>query len=95
MSRATAGSLNDRIAGVYELIADTAERRAKDRGLQLLATAPGARALEIGTGSGRALERLARDAGAAGAVWGLDLCRPIPVRDCITSAGSTWIRRRT
>jgi demethylmenaquinone methyltransferase/2-methoxy-6-polyprenyl-1,4-benzoquinol methylase len=56
----------------YDLIADPAERQARDRGLDLLNARPGERVLEVGAGTGRALIRLARAVGPSGRVCGLD-----------------------
>jgi demethylmenaquinone methyltransferase/2-methoxy-6-polyprenyl-1,4-benzoquinol methylase len=56
----------------YDLIADPAEHRARDRGLDLLNARPGERVLEIGAGTGRALIRLAQAVGPVGEVCGID-----------------------
>jgi demethylmenaquinone methyltransferase/2-methoxy-6-polyprenyl-1,4-benzoquinol methylase len=62
----------DRISAVYDLIADPAEHGARDRGLALLDARPGERVLEIGSGTGRALAKLAAAVGPRGLVCGLD-----------------------
>jgi demethylmenaquinone methyltransferase/2-methoxy-6-polyprenyl-1,4-benzoquinol methylase len=75
MSRPTAGPAGaryDRMSVAYDLIADPAEHRARDRGLDLLNAGPGERVLEIGAGTGRALIRLAQAVAPLGEVCGLD-----------------------
>ena len=71
--RISAAPFYDRISAAYELIADAAEHEARERGLDVLAVNPGEQVLEIGAGTGRALERLAREAGPRGRVCGLDV----------------------
>jgi demethylmenaquinone methyltransferase/2-methoxy-6-polyprenyl-1,4-benzoquinol methylase len=62
----------DRVAAVYDLVADPAEHRARNQGLRLLSCRSGDRVLEIGTGTGRALLRLAQAVGTSGEAVGLD-----------------------
>ena len=71
--RPSAQRFYDRISRAYDLIADAGEHKARERGLELLAPAPGERALEIGYGTGHSLEALAAAVGAAGRVVGVDL----------------------
>jgi ubiquinone/menaquinone biosynthesis C-methylase UbiE len=63
----------DRVAGVYDLVENPFERRARKQGLRLLAARRGERVLEIGPGTGHALAALARSVGPAGQVMGVDL----------------------
>lgn len=63
----------DRISRAYDLMADASERTAREKGLELLAVGPGERVLEIGFGTGHALAALARAAGEAGRVVGVDI----------------------
>jgi demethylmenaquinone methyltransferase/2-methoxy-6-polyprenyl-1,4-benzoquinol methylase len=72
-ARGLPGASYDRISGAYDLVADRAEKHARDRGLELLQVRPGERVLEIGAGTGRALVSLAAAAGAGGEVCGLDV----------------------
>jgi demethylmenaquinone methyltransferase/2-methoxy-6-polyprenyl-1,4-benzoquinol methylase len=75
-SRAASGrgrAAYDRISRAYALVADPAEERARQRGLDVLQVHPGERILEIGVGTGRALIGLARAAGPRGRICGLDL----------------------
>jgi len=60
----------DRIASVYDTLADSSERDARRDGLEALAPQPGERILEIGFGTGHALVELA-EAGAR--VYGVDV----------------------
>ena len=66
------GSPYDRFAAAYELIADAAEHRARDRGLDVLGARQGETILEIGAGTGRAMQRIAGEVGPTGLAFGLD-----------------------
>ena len=50
----------DKIAKVYDLLAEHSERPLREAGLRLLAAAPGEQLLEIGFGTGHILVELAR-----------------------------------
>jgi demethylmenaquinone methyltransferase/2-methoxy-6-polyprenyl-1,4-benzoquinol methylase len=63
----------DHLSAAYELIADGAEHKVRDRGLALLDPRPGERVLEVGAGTGRTLERLAEAVGGSGLVCALDI----------------------
>lgn len=63
----------DRISKAYDLIASASEQEARQKGLDILAVAPGERVLEIGYGTGHSLVALAEAVGAEGAVCGIDL----------------------
>lgn len=69
----TARRFYDRISHAYDLIADSSEHKARERGLELLAPAEGERVLEIGFGTGHSLEALARAVGPGGRVAGVDI----------------------
>ncbi|MDY7092116.1 MAG: methyltransferase domain-containing protein [Acidobacteriota bacterium] len=69
----TTRTFYDRISGAYDLIADASEHSARDAGLAALGAAPGEVVLEIGFGTGHALEDLARAVGSSGRVAGVDL----------------------
>jgi demethylmenaquinone methyltransferase/2-methoxy-6-polyprenyl-1,4-benzoquinol methylase len=75
----TAGALNrtrsfyDRISHAYDLIADSSEHVARERGICALAVAPGERILVIGYGTGHSLVALAHAAGVTGRVFGVDI----------------------
>jgi ubiquinone/menaquinone biosynthesis C-methylase UbiE len=63
----------DRIASAYDAIADADEHTARERGLELLAAAPGERVLEVGYGTGHSLAALAGAVGAQGTICGIDI----------------------
>jgi ubiquinone/menaquinone biosynthesis C-methylase UbiE len=63
----------DKIAGVYDLLAERSEEPVRQEGLKMLDVQPGEKVLEIGFGTGRSLIELARAAGPSGRVFGLDL----------------------
>lgn len=66
-------SYYNKIARVYDLLAERSERPMREAGLELLAAAAGERILEIGFGTGHCLVELARAVGATGRVFGIDL----------------------
>jgi demethylmenaquinone methyltransferase/2-methoxy-6-polyprenyl-1,4-benzoquinol methylase len=63
----------NKIAGVYDLLAERSEGPMRATALKMFAPAPGERLLEIGPGTGHVLVELARAVGPAGRVFGLDL----------------------
>jgi len=63
----------NRISRSYDLLADASEHAARTRGLDAVAVQPGERVLEIGFGTGHALEALATRVGAKGRVVGVDV----------------------
>ncbi|MEQ8768431.1 MAG: class I SAM-dependent methyltransferase [Planctomycetota bacterium] len=63
----------DRIAHAYDLLSDSSERAAREKGEALLAVQPGQRILELGFGTGNTLIELARKVGASGEVVGIDI----------------------
>ncbi len=63
----------DRIARIYDLMADHSEAPARQAGLDLLAVRPGQKVLEIGFGTGHCLVALGQAVGPAGKVYGIDL----------------------
>jgi len=70
---ASAKQFYDRISGLYDSIADGGERKARERGLEMLAVQPGERVLEIGYGTGHSIVALAKAVGTAGHVDGIDI----------------------
>ncbi len=63
----------NKIAKVYDLLAERSEQPMREIAVQMLAPAPGERLLEIGFGTGHVLVELARAVGPTGQVVGLDL----------------------
>lgn len=63
----------NKIAKVYDLLAEHSERAMRQAGLRLLAPAAGERLLEIGSGTGHILVELAKAVGPSGRVFGLDI----------------------
>jgi len=72
-SREETKSFYNKIAKVYDLLAERSEQPMREAALKLLAAAPGERVLEIGFATGHCLVELARGVGAAGKVAGIDI----------------------
>ncbi len=62
----------DHISGVYDVMSDHYEHTSREQGVALLEVVAGDRVLEIGHGTGHALEALARQVGNSGKVLGLE-----------------------
>ncbi len=63
----------NKIAKIYDLMAEHSEGPMRELGLQLLAAKPGEKVLEIGFGTGHCVVELAKAVGADGLVCGVDL----------------------
>jgi ubiquinone/menaquinone biosynthesis C-methylase UbiE len=63
----------DRIAGIYDLMADHSEAPARQAALDVLAVQPGEKVLEVGFGTGHCLVALAQAVGPTGTVYGIDI----------------------
>jgi len=63
----------DRIAKIYDLMADHSEAPPRQAGLALLAVKPGEKVLEVGFGTGHCLADLAKAVGENGKVYGIDI----------------------
>ena len=63
----------DKIAKVYDLLAEHSERPMREAGLKLLAAGPREHVLEIGFGTGHILAELASAVGPTGKVFGIDI----------------------
>ena len=66
-------SYYNKIAAVYDLLAEKSERAMREAGLKKLAMQSGESVLEIGFGTGHCLAELAREVGPEGRVYGIDL----------------------
>lgn len=72
-TKAETRAFYDKIAHVYDLLSEKTEGPLKHQGLEMLATRPGERTLEVGFGTGHCLVDLAKAVGPAGRVFGIDL----------------------
>lgn len=63
----------DKIATVYDLLAERSEEPVRRAGLEMLKARTGEKILEIGFGTGHSLIDLARAVGPSGKVFGIDL----------------------
>ena len=63
----------NKIAGVYDLLAERSEQPVREAGLNMLAADTGEKILEIGFGTGHCLVSLAKAVGPSGRVFGIDL----------------------
>ena len=79
----------DKIAKVYDLLAEHSERPMREAGLRLLAAAPGEHVLEIGFGTGHILAELAKAVGPTGRVFGIDISENMlaHARDVLSNKG--------
>jgi demethylmenaquinone methyltransferase/2-methoxy-6-polyprenyl-1,4-benzoquinol methylase len=72
-SKAETRAFYNKIAKVYDLLAERSEQPVRETALRMLAPRPGEAILEIGSGTGHTLVDLARAVGPRGSVWGIDL----------------------
>jgi demethylmenaquinone methyltransferase/2-methoxy-6-polyprenyl-1,4-benzoquinol methylase len=72
-SKAETRAFYDKIAPVYDLLAEQSEQPMRDAGLKMLDAVSGERVLEIGFGTGHCVAELARAVAPAGKVYGIDL----------------------
>jgi ubiquinone/menaquinone biosynthesis C-methylase UbiE len=63
----------NKIAKVYDLLAEHSEQPMRQAGLEKLGAKPGQRVLEIGFGTGHILVELAKTVGPTGRVYGIDI----------------------
>lgn len=72
-SREETRAFYDKIAGVYDLLAEHSEQPVREAGLKMLDARLAERILEIGFGTGHSLVELAQAVGPSGRVFGIDL----------------------
>jgi demethylmenaquinone methyltransferase/2-methoxy-6-polyprenyl-1,4-benzoquinol methylase len=72
-SREETRSYYNKIARIYDMMAEHSEGPMRELGLKLLAAKPGEKVLEIGFGTGHCVVELAKAVGADGLVCGVDL----------------------
>jgi demethylmenaquinone methyltransferase/2-methoxy-6-polyprenyl-1,4-benzoquinol methylase len=63
----------NKIAKVYDLLAEHSEEPVRQAGMEMLDAKPGENIMEIGFGTGHCLTELARSVGPSGKVFGIDL----------------------
>ncbi len=63
----------NKIAKVYDLLAERSEQPMREKGLQKLAPQPGEHILEVGFGTGHSLVELAQAVGPTGKIFGVDI----------------------
>lgn len=63
----------NKIARFYDLLAERSEQPMREKGLAMLAVAPGETVLEVGFGTGHCLVELVRAVGIDGSVLGVDI----------------------
>ena len=68
----------NKIAKVYDLLAERSEQPVRDAGFAKLNPQPGEHVLEIGFGTGHNLVRIAQRVGPTGKVFGIDLAQAAP-----------------
>jgi ubiquinone/menaquinone biosynthesis C-methylase UbiE len=72
-SKSETRAFYNKIAKVYDLLAEHSERSVRQEGLAKLAPAAGERLLEIGIGTGHSLVEIAEAVGPRGKVYGIDI----------------------
>lgn len=72
-SREETKAFYNKIARVYDLLAERSEQPMREVGLKMLAAATGERILEIGYGTGHCVVELAEAVGPSGKVYGIDI----------------------
>jgi demethylmenaquinone methyltransferase/2-methoxy-6-polyprenyl-1,4-benzoquinol methylase len=72
-SKAETRAFYNKIAKVYDLLAEHSEAPVRQAGLEKLSACEGEKILEIGFGTGHCLVELARAVGPAGRAYGIDL----------------------
>ena len=69
-TKAETKAFYNKIAKVYDLLAEHSERAMREKGIEMLAPSPGEHLLEIGFGTGHVLVELAQAVGTNGkSLW--------------------------
>jgi ubiquinone/menaquinone biosynthesis C-methylase UbiE len=71
--KAAISAYYDKIAKVYDLLSEEAEKPMREAGIRKLAAQPGERILEVGFGTGHCLVEIAKAVGPSGRVLGIDI----------------------
>ena len=74
-SRDETKAFYNKIARVYDLLAEHSEQPMRESGLQLLRPTAGEKVLEIGFGTGHCIVELAKLVGSTGKVYGIDIAK--------------------
>jgi demethylmenaquinone methyltransferase/2-methoxy-6-polyprenyl-1,4-benzoquinol methylase len=72
-SKAATKAYYNKIAKVYDLLSEEAEKPMREKGIQKLAAKPGEHILEIGFGTGHCLVEIGNAVGPGGKVLGMDI----------------------
>jgi demethylmenaquinone methyltransferase/2-methoxy-6-polyprenyl-1,4-benzoquinol methylase len=72
-SKAATNAYYNKIAKVYDLLSEEAEKPMREAGIKKLAAQPGERILEVGFGTGHCLVEIAKAVGPSGKVLGIDI----------------------
>jgi demethylmenaquinone methyltransferase/2-methoxy-6-polyprenyl-1,4-benzoquinol methylase len=86
-TRAATRAFYNKLARVYDLLAESSEEPLRRSGLQMLRAAAGERILEIGPGTGHCLAELVRSVGPQGRVYGVDLAEKMLLQSLPSQAG--------
>src|SRR6476620_5920964 len=72
-SKAVTKAYYNKLAKVYDLLSEAAEKPMRDKGIKKLAPKSGEKILEIGFGTGHCLVQIGQAVGPGGKVLGMDI----------------------